>query len=97
MTLYRWIESDDTFRDEVEKAEGRAEAAYTMSVASAVPKNWQAAAWWLERRRHQSYARRDTVEVRIDLHAEVRKLAAELGLDEEAAIAEAEALLAASR
>ncbi len=92
-TLYRWIESDDTFRDEVEKAENRAEAAFTMSVAAAVPKNWQAAAWWLERRRFQSYARRDQVEVRVDLKAEIRKLADELGLDTEAAIAEAEALL----
>lgn len=93
MTLYRWIETDATFRDEIEKAEGRAEYAYTAAVADAIPKNWQAAAWWLERRRHQSYARRDQVEVRIDLKAEIRKLAEEYGLDAEAAVAEAEALL----
>lgn len=92
-TLYRWIESDSTFRDEVEKAEHRAEMAYTTAVANAVPKNWQAAAWWLERRRHQSYARRDQVEVRIDIAAEVRRLASELGLDEQAALAEVEAIL----
>jgi len=28
--------------------------------------NWQAAAWWLERRRPNDYARRDTVQVGSD-------------------------------
>ncbi len=94
-TLYRWIEGDDTFRDEIEKAEGRAEYAYTQAVANAVPKNWQAAAWWLERRKYQSYARRDSIDVRIDMRAEVAKLAEEFGLDEAAALAEVEAILGA--
>lgn len=97
MTLYRWIENDGTFRDEVEKAEARAEAAMTFSVAAAVPKNWQAAAWWLERRRYQHYARRDQLDVRLDIKAEVAKLADELGLDAEVALAEVEAILAGRR
>lgn len=95
-TFYRWLD-DETFRDEVEKAESQAEAAYTFVVATAAPKNWQAAAWWLERRRYQDYARRDSLEVKMDLRAEVTKLAAELGLDPDAAIAEAESLLASRR
>jgi transposase-like protein len=91
-TFYRWLD-DVSFRDEVEKAEHRAEYAYTQAVANAVPKNWQAAAWWLERRRYRDYARHDSVEVRIDLKAEIRKLADELGLDEATILADAEALL----
>jgi hypothetical protein len=96
MTFYRWMD-DDTFRDEVEKAEGMAEAAYTTAVANAVPRSWQAAAWWLERRRYQDYARRDQLEVKMDLRAEVVKLATELGLDPDTAVAEAESILAAHR
>lgn len=91
-TFYRWMD-DVAFRDAVEKAEALAEAKFTAAVVYAVPKSWQAAAWWLERRRYQSYARRDQVEMRIDIKAEVRKLAEELGLDADAAIAEVEAIL----
>lgn len=93
MTLYRWIESDDTFRDEVLKAEQQAEAAYTYAVQQAVPKNWQAAAWWLERRRHQSYGRRDRVEMTVDLRALAERVAAEDGLDPSEVMAEAERVL----
>lgn len=92
-TFYRWLD-DVTFRDEVEKAEHQAEAAYTMAVQQAVPKNWQAAAWWLERRRYQSYARRDSIDVRIDVKAEAARLADELGLDADTILAEATAILA---
>lgn len=97
VTLWRWIEGDETFRNEVEKAEARAEAAFTIAVAQAVPKNWQAAAWWLERRKHQAYGRKDSVEMRIDLRAEAAKVAAELGLDDETLMAEVNAILAGSR
>jgi hypothetical protein len=93
MTLYRWIEADDTLRDEVEKAEAKAEAAYTMAVANAVPKNWQAAAWWLERRRHEDYGRREQIDMRIDLRAEAKRLAQELELNEDEVMAEVSAIL----
>lgn len=95
-TFYRWLE-DETFRDAVEKAEAKAEAAYTMSVAAAVAKNWQAAAWWLERRRNEDYARREKVEMSIDIRAEAEKVAERLGLRPEDVIAEAEAILAGER
>lgn len=95
-TFYRWMD-DATFRDAVEKAEQLAEAKFTAAVVYAIPKSWQAAAWWLERRRYQNYARRDQLEMRIDIKAEVRKLAEELGLDSEAALAEVEAILAERR
>jgi hypothetical protein len=96
-TFYRWMEADASFRDDVEKAELKAEAAMTVAVASAVPKNWQAAAWWLERRKYSDYARRDQVNVSIDLQAVIRQVAAELGVDESEAVAEAERILSGSR
>jgi hypothetical protein len=92
-TFYRWLE-DETFRDEVEKAEAKAEAAYTAAVAAAVPKSWQAAAWWLERRRHEDYAQRTRVDMKIDVKAEARKIAEELGLNEQEVLDEVNAILA---
>lgn len=95
-TFYRWLD-DASFRDAVEKAEAKAEAAYTAAVANAIPTNWQAAAWWLERRKFADYARRDQVNVAIDLQATIRQVAAELGVEESEAVAEAERILAGSR
>jgi len=93
VTLLRWMD-DAAFRSEVEKAEQQAEAAYTYSVQAAVPKNWQAAAWWLERRRHESYGRRDRVELTLDMKGLAAKIAAEDGLDPDALLAEAERIIA---
>lgn len=95
-TFYRWLE-DDTFRDAVEKAEAKAEAAYTAAVANAIPTSWQAAAWWLERRKYADYARRDQVNVSVDLQAVIRQVATDLGVDEADAVAEAERILAGQR
>ena len=93
-TLYRWIEADDTLRYEVEKAEHVAEAEFTFAVQAAVPKNWQAAAWWLERRRHEAYGRRDRVEMTVDVRGMAQKMATAAGLDADELIAEAERILA---
>jgi len=95
-TFYRWLE-DTTFRDEVEKAELMAEATYTAAVANAVPTNWQAAAWWLERRKYADYARREQVNVNVDIQAVIRQAAEDAGIDESEAIAEAERILAGGR
>lgn len=95
-SFYRWLE-DVTFRDEVEKAEAVAEATYTAAVANAVPRNWQAAAWWLERRKHEDFAQRSKVDMKIDIQSEVRRVAAEMGLDEDAVMAEAEQVLGLRR
>ena len=65
-TLYRMIEHDDgTLVPAIEKAEAEAEATYTALVATAAlnPKNWTAAAWWLERRRPDEFGRRERVEM----------------------------------
>ena len=66
-TLYRMLEgdTDGTFGTALENAEAEAEATYSAIIAreAALPKNWTAAAWWLERRHPQDYARREKVEM----------------------------------
>lgn len=90
-TLWRWMTADETLRDEVEKAEDKAEARFTAAVVHAVPTTWQAAAWWLERRRWQQYGRHERIEV--DLRREAERLASELdGVTADQLIAEAEAI-----
>ena len=96
VTFWRWMD-DVTFRNEVEKAEDYAEATFTAFVAAATITNWTAAAWWLERRRPDHYARRERIDLNVDLSGEVRKLAQERGLDESVILAEAEAILAGRR
>jgi hypothetical protein len=75
-TFYRWLEEHETFETEVQEAEDRAETMYTACVAkSAQDGDWRAAAWWLERRRHREFQRRD----RLELVDAVRALAAQQG------------------
>lgn len=63
-TFYRWIADDATLRDAVEKAEADAEArAVAIVIRAAQGGTWQAAAWWLERRRQETYALHSKVEV----------------------------------
>lgn len=65
-TLYRMLDEDDgTLGTSMEKAEAEAEAAYQTIVANAAadPKNWTAAAWWLERRHPEDYGKRERVEM----------------------------------
>lgn len=65
-TLYRMIEADTdgTLVTAIENAEAEAEASYTAIIAKAAaePRNWTAAAWWLERRRPDEFARREKLE-----------------------------------
>jgi hypothetical protein len=95
-TFYRMME-DVTFRDAVERAEGEAEATFTVIVAEAATKSWQAAAWWLERRKHSDFAQRSVVDMTVDYKREAERIAAEFGLDPAAVMAEAERVLVESR
>lgn len=96
-TLYDWIGNDPTFLHAIERAEGEAEATFTAIVAKAAITSWQASAWWLERRKYQDFARREKVEMVIDLRKEAERLAAESGLDPDAVLAEAEAIMRGGR
>lgn len=91
-TFYRWMETNPSFRDSVEKAEADAEVRFTAQVAKAATDGtWQAAAWWLERRRHEDFARRDKVDMTVDLRKEAERIASELNLEDvPGLIAEAE-------
>jgi hypothetical protein len=92
--LYRWMHASAPFRTAIEKAEGRAEATFSARVSQAAGKGtWQAAAWWLERRRPEEYARRQQVDFRFELEAEIRKLALEAGVDAKELLAEAERIV----
>lgn len=81
MTLSRWINSDPDFEDQVQQAEGEAEAKYVARIHEAAHNGtWQAAAWWLERRRSDDYARRERIDMNVDLRKQVEKAAQEAGI-----------------
>ena len=96
-TLYRMIAADATLATAIERAEGEAEAAYTKLVADAAmnPKNWTAAAWWLERRHPDDYGRRERLDVKVDLRTIAEKVAP--GLDVDAVLAEAERIMSEAK
>jgi len=95
-TLRRMM-MDARFAEAVKKAEGEAEATYSGIVAQAAIKSWQAAAWWLERRKHSDYAQRSVVDMTVDYTKEAQRIAAEFGLDATEVMAEAERVLAEHR
>jgi transposase len=75
-------------------ADAVAEAHHVKVVQRAASRGtWQAAAWWLERRRPQVWGQR----VRIDVEERIRTLATQYGLDGDEAVAEAERLLAEAK
>jgi transposase len=63
----RWLieserESSTTaFHVRIERAEAEAEAAAVATVRDAAHDHWQAAAWWLERRRPRAWSKRELV------------------------------------
>lgn len=92
-TFSRWLDRFATFAIAVEKAEADAEAAHVSNIVkAAVGGSWTASAWWLERRRHQDWGRKDRLEIVQTIRQMVRD--AGLGEDVEAeAVAEAESIL----
>jgi hypothetical protein len=92
-TFYRWLAQNRTFSDAIKKAEADAEVRHVAIVAQAGQRSWQASAWCLERRRHEDYGQRRQVDFRFDVESEVRRMAAEEGLDVEAALAEMKTVL----
>jgi hypothetical protein len=92
--LYRWMRASDAVRVAVETAEGKAEARFGLQVLKAATDGtWQAAAWWLERRRPDDYAQRGRIDLRMELASEVDRIAAEKGLDRDEVMEEVRRLL----
>lgn len=73
-TWYNWLHKGENAKsgmyrelwEEVQKAESRAETRYVSIIAKAAPENWQAAAWWLERKYPERWGRKDKVDLSAD-------------------------------
>ena len=80
-TLVRWLNrgreakaGDSAYMDLlacVQKAEAAAESSMLSAIVDAVADNWQAAAWYLERRYPAEYGRHTKVAVSADLPVEI--------------------------
>lgn len=93
-TLERWMKRYVEFDEAIKDAEARAEVGHVANIAQASRNgNWTASAWWLERRRHQDWGRKD----RIEIINSVREMAKAAGADEAAAVTEAEVWLREQR
>ena len=57
-TFYGWMKDFPEFSDRVKAVESEAAERWLAYIESSAPKEWQAAAWLLERRYHQAYSRR---------------------------------------
>jgi hypothetical protein len=99
-TLLRWlaagregVEPFAAFESEVRAAEARCELANVATIQAASAKTWQAAAWLLERKHPERWARRDPAaeRARRDERASTKKLLSEIP------IAELEAMVAAEK
>ncbi len=76
-TYFDWLKKGEEdkspyaeFLDAVKKAESEAHVEYVAIVASHAPKQWQAAAWWLERRFPELWGRRDRLDIKGEIIAE---------------------------
>jgi hypothetical protein len=63
-TYYNWLEESPEFFDTIKRSESEAEELFTDTIISAATDpsfgcTWQAAAWWLERRRKADYGKDD--------------------------------------
>ena len=56
-TFLDWLEAYPHFASDIEKAEAEAEMRKVRVIDEAAEVTWQAAAWWLERRRSKDYGR----------------------------------------
>lgn len=89
-TFSDWCNRFPDFADAVKEAESEAASRYLAHIeAAAIKGSWQAAAWVLERRYHQEWARKD----RLELIQSVRDMARSINEDEEAAVRQAETIL----
>jgi transposase len=92
-TFERWMDRFAEFCGAIKKAEADAEIHFAEQIEKAATDgSWQAAAWWLERRRPEAWGRRDRVDFTIRKEAE--RLASELGLDAQQLVREAERIVA---
>lgn len=92
-TFKTWLDLHPDFAARVEAAEAAAEVGHVANVLKAAADgSWQASAWWLERRRHAEWGKRDRVELEIKLAA--ARIAEQTGADPDWLIRRAEEIAA---
>lgn len=74
VTLYAWMADDLPFSNAVTRAEAAAEEYYLSCIKAQASQDWRAGAWYMERRRSEDYARKDTVTVLAKLSKELDNL-----------------------
>lgn len=100
-TFYTWMREKLEFSESVKKAEEIAVARNVAIINKAAGDTWQAAAWWLERRRRDDFGKHDKVDINAtvkdvtalnerELNAEIFRLLAITGTAEIAGNAEDE-------
>lgn len=82
-TLNEWRKRFSEFSEAVTRAEAEAESLHVNAIVSAgVSGNWQASAWWLERRRTGDWRKPSDRLVVTDYRKEAEAIAAEIGKPE---------------
>lgn len=69
-TFCQWLRQHPEFSDQVKNAEAEAELASVKVIREAAITTWQAAAWWLERRRPEDWGTSHVVRVRLEREVE---------------------------
>lgn len=62
-TFYEWIEEFPQFLQSIKKAEEEAVAHHVQTIHAFSQSNWQASAWFLERRRKDDFGKQDRVDI----------------------------------
>jgi transposase len=83
-TIYTWLQRHPAFAHALEQAEADVELRMVSIIVEAAKIDARHAEWWLERRRPDEYARRDKLDLNLEIY--VRRRARELGLDEDEAL-----------
>lgn len=60
-TFYTWIETHPEFSEAVKKAHSKNKQRSVLLIQKAAEQTWQAAAWWLERKYKDEYAKREEI------------------------------------
>jgi hypothetical protein len=63
VTLRRWSVVHPAFRKEIVKAQKSVKGKQIETILDAGSKSWQASAWFLERRFHEEYGRKDSTDL----------------------------------
>lgn len=89
-TVINWMRRYSSFSSAVIQAESKVEVSAVMSIRQAwMNGDWRAGIEWLKRRRSKDWSETH----RLEIINSVREMARETGKDEDAAVAEAEAIL----